>query len=351
MKKIHQYHTERNTHTEICIASSWKVVEDYIQGLNVAWVIDAKLLDIPYFQSIENKIVLVGGEATKTFDGLKFLLEEFQNHSLDRTSIVVCVGGGSISDLVGFACSIYLRGIAYILIPSTLLSLIDASIGGKNGINFLGKKNQLGTIHQPKTIIYFHPLIARLPIEDLADGFAEIIKYATIMDSNLFDLLDAHHLDSVRQNEAIFSEIIHRCIIHKSSIVEKDTYELGIRRILNFGHTIGHGIETNMKISHGKSVGLGMLFAAKLSEIYFQTENYLHSKIARLLEKYHLPTTVSSFDAEAIFNQIMYDKKRDTNKIHFVLIRDIGLSEIGLLELDELSLYLKKAEIEGWMLR
>jgi len=183
----------------------------------------------------------------------------------------------------------------------------------------------------------------------MADGFAEIIKYGLIMDKPLFEKLETSDMAQMMGNIGDFNEIINSCIIHKSSIIMKDTYEVGLRRILNFGHTVGHAIEAIYGLSHGKAVALGMCFAVRLSERYYGFEGQISQKIEKVLAAFHLPSRLDSFSASALFEKIASDKKRENKHIHFVLLEEVGRARVEKLSMNHLKNLLEIAEKEKWM--
>lgn len=350
MIPIHNYTVSHERNTTIVQVENWReIVENVNIGYSkVLWVIDRNVHDRP---DLDHALVLEmdGGEETKSLRVLEWLITMFSNLDLDRNSHIVIIGGGSLSDLVGFAASIYLRGVQFSIVPSTLLSLIDASMGGKNGLNFSKKKNQIGTIFQPRNIFYLPSLIRQLPIEHITDAFAEIIKYALIMDESLFEKLSELNVAQVLSKPDLFNEIIHRCIMHKSMVIQQDPFENGKRRILNFGHTIGHAIESLHSLSHGKSVAMGMYFAAKLSEIHHNKPGAFSSRIKHLIHQFGLPTELNLFSVESLLEKIQSDKKRYNDKIYFVFLEKIGKAKVENISLQELKEYMQKSVEEKWM--
>jgi 3-dehydroquinate synthase len=351
MKEIYKYEVVQTTATKIYQVGNWRTFfENATYGYSkTLWLVDSKVRALVPFRELDSVIELEGGDSVKTFENLTEVIGKFAEQNLDRNGQIIAIGGGSISDLVGFAASVYLRGIAYSIVPSTLLSLIDAGIGGKNGINFKTYKNQLGTIYQPRNIYYITDLVNKLPPEEMADGFSEIIKYGLIMDKELFERLEATNLDTILSASEDFEEIINSCIIHKSNIVNKDPFEGDLRRILNFGHTVGHAIESIYGLSHGKSVALGMCFAAKMSELRSDNSLQIVDRLVSVLSHFHLPTKLEKFSAQVVFEKLIADKKRVKNEIHFVLLKEIGEAYVEKISLDEMMSYLKKAEEEKWI--
>lgn len=351
METIHSYSTHLQTETQILKSNNWQEIIAFFDAKfsSAAWLIDNNLSKNSEIQGLKNTIFIDGGDKSKSMSGVTTILEKLSEFQMDRNSILIAIGGGSISDLGGFIASIYLRGIKLAIIPSTLLSLIDASMGGKNGINFLEKKNQIGTIYQPHFIINYTPIFESLSEAELSDGFAEIIKYGLILDKPLFEAISEHTLVDFRQNEGFRDYIVNSCIIQKSNTVEKDPFESDYRRILNFGHTIGHALESIYAYSHGQAVGLGMIFAVKLSEKYYPELVGFSEKIKSILVQYGLPIKSKYFDKKLVLDKILFDKKRESDFIHFVLISEIGKSIIQPISISELENFLDQAEKEEWI--
>jgi len=313
------------------------------------WVVDRKIKSFIPFSDAQIVIELDGGDESKSLNTWTWLINKFSEFQVDRNSYIVAIGGGSISDLVGYSASVYLRGIPYSIVPSTLLSLIDASLGGKNGINLNQQKNQVGTFYQPANIYCVPQLIKHLPTAEMADGFAEVIKYGLIIDRTLFDTLAATNLEKILSNSNVFQEIINSCIIHKSNIVEEDPFESGKRRILNFGHTIGHAIESVYGLSHGKSVSIGMCFAAKMSDEKSEETTSFLAQLVPVLKQFQLPTKLEKFSSDLVFEKIKADKKREDDFIHFVFLNKIGTALVEKISLNDLRTIMKKAEEEKWI--
>lgn len=268
--------------------------------------------------------IVPAGEDAKSWSTLETLLEACSTSKLDKQSVIIAVGGGSISDISGFAASIYMRGIAWIAVPTTLLSQVDAAIGGKTGINFNGIKNILGTIYPPQTVWCDVANLESLPPREFSSGMAEIIKYAVTLDPNLVDTLESQTID-IKSKE--LEQIIFRSIELKAKIVEKDHREItGLRHILNFGHTLGHAIESVAglgKYTHGEAIAVGMVYAAKLSEAMDMCTNQDVKRIIDLLHKYGLPSTIK-LPHDDLIEAIQHDKKTMNGKTKWVLIHGIG---------------------------
>jgi 3-dehydroquinate synthase len=243
----------------------------------------------------------------------------------NKDSLLISLGGGSIGDLVGFVASSYYRGIDYIQIPSTLLSMIDSSIGGKTGLDTEGGKNLIGSFYHPQKVIIDTCLLSSLDDAEINSGLFEAVKYAILFDRNLFDFIDKH-LDNIRSLDVINRVIIDCCRI-KSTIIEHDEKDLGDRMKLNFGHTIGHAIESIYGLRHGESVGYGMRCAIDISKQLGTLSEYSYNEINTLLCQLPLPDL--KVDIDLIINQLAKDKKVKDGKNNFILLNDIGNSYIS----------------------
>ena len=273
------------------------------------------------------------GEASKSLAVFGQLLETMLNHDFSRKDCVVAVGGGVVGDLAGFAASAYMRGIDFYNIPTTLLSQIDSSIGGKTAINFGGVKNIFGAFYQPKKVLIDPDLLKTLPPRQIANGLAEAIKMSLTCDKDLFTLFEQQDI------EANLEEIIIRSLNIKKSVVEQDEKEAGLRKVLNFGHTIGHGIESSegmCELYHGECVALGML--PMCSEA-------IRPRVIAVLKKCNLYRELQ-YDWDKITQAAFHDKKADGSLVTVILVNQVGSFEIKTMEcLDVIEL--AKACLEG----
>ncbi len=265
--------------------------------------------------------VIPHGEASKSGANLLALLERMATEHLTRSDCLVALGGGVVGDLGGFASAVYLRGIRFVQIPTTLLSMVDASVGGKTAIDLAAGKNLAGAFHQPSLVICDPDLLQTLPPETFADGMAEVIKYAFINDRALYDLLVADD-----GHAANIAEIIRLCIEDKRALVEADETDRGVRQLLNLGHTVGHAIEacSHFAFSHGSAVAVGMVILARASEKMGVAVAGTTEALVTLLEKYHLPVTCP-FTTEELFAVTASDKKRAGDSI--TLVVPFGISD------------------------
>lgn len=295
-------------------------------------IIDKNVYDLHNLKNIDSHRVILfeASEENKTLSAYAEMVEKLLDMSADRTSEIVAIGGGITCDLVAFVASTFLRGVKLTLVPTTLLAMCDAAIGGKNGLNFHRAKNIIGNIRQPNRILVDTCFLSTLPEEILSEGFAEVIKIAATCDLELFETLEKQEFDFESVNYSLMKEIILRAIYLKLRIVAEDEFEAGKRRILNFGHTLAHAIEAVYGLSHGRAVALGMQFAVRLSEIEGIAPKGIAPRIDNLVSKYKLHKIIK-LQADKILPYMLKDKKRESNNIHFITLTEIGKAEIRLI--------------------
>jgi len=251
----------------------------------------------------------------------------------NRKSYLIAFGGGVIGDVTGFIAATFMRGIQYINIPTTLLGMVDSSIGGKSGINLSSGKNLIGSIYHPEKIIIDTELLNTLPNREYHSGMAEIIKYSLILDKDLFARLESNlpQLLSVNQASDYLNEIILQCIQLKVNIVEQDENDNNIRNVLNFGHTIGHALEACIgygKINHGEAVAYGMLYASQLSNIHGHLTIEELNKINHIIKILNLPK-IQNLQIDMMIDFIKNDKKKTSNNLKFIILDEIGKARIA----------------------
>ena len=285
-------------------------------------------------------IIEIGvGEKIKTLKTVEDITEKLIELEADRHSFLLGVGGGIVCDITGFAASIFMRGIDFGFVSTSLLSQVDASIGGKNGVNFSSYKNIIGNFNQPQFVICDTKMLNSLPEKEIKCGLGEIIKHALIADADMFDLISENYEDILNLDDKILPKLIFENIKIKAKIVEKDEIEQGERKKLNFGHTLAHAIEKHSDISHGEAVAIGIVFAAKISLQKGYISEIEYDKIKETLIKYDLPIEFN-IEKEKIFNAIKKDKKRNSENISFVLLEEIGKAKIEDISFTELEKYL-----------
>ena len=281
-------------------------------------------------QCRESTIITVPqGEASKSFKILETVLRQMLEFNMGRGDLVVAVGGGVVGDLAGFAASIYMRGIDFINCPTTTLSMIDSSIGGKTAVDLGDTKNIVGAFWQPKLVIVDPATLSTLPRRHYINGLAEALKAGLIYDPQLFALFEQQDID------AHLEEIIYRSLCMKKAVVEQDEKESGLRKILNFGHTIGHAIEGYYHMEeflHGECVAMGML--------YFIEDDELKARTIRILKQLGLPTD-APYDKEAVYEKLRSDKKAAHDSITVVKVRTLGQAELEEMSFAEVKQRLK----------
>jgi 3-dehydroquinate synthase len=275
-------------------------------------------------------IVFPTGEEHKTQHTVQYIIKELLGFEAHRKTTIIGVGGGIVTDVTGYAASIYMRGLPFDFIPTTLLGMVDAAIGGKNGVNYGLHKNFVGTINQPGSINFNTTFLKTLPDAEWRNGFAEIVKYACLFDTALFAELGNRDIAYYQKNEAALTTLVQTCVNWKTKIIAEDEHEHSSRKLLNFGHTAGHAIETLYHLPHGQAVAIGMVVACHIAEKELGIDKTIRQQLELLLHRYGLPTTYN-FDVEEVMKLLAMDKKRNDTGIEYVLLQNIGAACITLL--------------------
>lgn len=287
-----------------------------------------------YIEAVSNQLeqsivyTFPQGEKSKNFETYSALLKTLAENNFDRSDCVIAVGGGVTGDMAGFTASTYMRGIKFYNIPTTLLSQVDSSIGGKTAIDFLGYKNLVGAFYQPNAVIIDPEVLKTLPKRQFNNGLCESIKMAATSDKELFKLLEENNA------EEIIDAVIEKSLLIKKSVVEEDEKETGLRKVLNFGHTIGHAIETVTgldELYHGECVALGMMY---------MSSGEAKERIKKLLIKNALPTE-AEIDVTAVYEALHHDKKSVGNGVNAVTVENIGEFNFEFLEFNKIHSILK----------
>lgn len=315
--------------------SSFAAVNELIDVAQCIIITDSSVYEQYHtlFQPFKAVITIPAGEQSKDLTTITAITDQLIAHKAHRKTILLGVGGGVVTDITGFVASIYMRGIPFGFVPTSLLAMVDASVGGKNGINYNTHKNFLGCINQPQFLLYDASFLDTLPQEEWSNGFAEIIKYGCLFDQPLFEELAANSLSYYQRDKAALSYIINKCVDWKNKIVQADEQEKGTRKLLNFGHTAGHAIESIYQLPHGQAVALGMLVACIISE---KNAAQLNETISRTLTNYLLPTS-RKIDIDKVLAALTMDKKSNGDTIDFVLLHGIGKAYIQPLSLMEIK--------------
>jgi 3-dehydroquinate synthase len=310
--------------SEILVGQNWETVAGLLPEKGVVIITDDnvnqlygnRFPEVPVFS-------LLPGEKSKKLEVIENLAEQLLDAGIDRAGFVLAVGGGVVCDIAGFLASIFMRGIRCGYVSTTLLSQVDASTGGKNGVNLGGTKNILGNIRQPEFVICDPAMLLTLPEQEYLSGLAELIKTAIIGDKKLFELIESGFKGIMSRDYNLLTLLVARSVRFKGSVVSEDEKERGLRRILNFGHTFGHAVEMQKAVKHGFAVASGMELATHFSfeKGYISQED--KKRIIHLLQKFKLIEKLDLEDYQ-IEKLILHDKKKSGTDIHFVFTEGIG---------------------------
>ena len=306
---------------KICV-----VTDSHVEPLYLKSVMDS-------LQEVSSQIfsfVFEAGEKNKNLDTVQELYRSLIEHEMDRKGLLVALGGGVVGDLTGFGAATYLRGIDFIQVPTTLLSQVDSSVGGKTGVDFQQYKNMVGAFHQPRLVYMNLSALNTLPPKEFACGMGEILKTGLICDGEFFRFICSNQKTIQELDYTLLSQMIRRCCEIKAGVVERDPKEQGERALLNLGHTVGHAVEKlkNFQLLHGQCVGIGLIAAAYLSMQRGLLTQEEYNEIRKGCKAFHLPLTVDSLKAEEILAATKKDKKMEAGHIKFILMDGIGKSFI-----------------------
>jgi 3-dehydroquinate synthase len=276
------------------------------------------------------------GEAVKTLETAKDLYETLLSLEADRSTFILGIGGGIVCDLAGFVASTFMRGLRFGFVATTLLSQVDASVGGKNGVNLEGYKNLIGTFNQPEFVLCDMQLLQTLPEAEVVNGMAEIVKHTLIADAGLFAFLEQNSAGALSLDPRVIERLVGDSVAIKSGVVGRDEREAGERRKLNFGHTFGHALEKVSGLSHGEAVSVGMVLAAAVSVQRKRLAAAAYERAIGLLRSLRLPCTAPA-DVGRVWDAVLRDKKREADRIHFVLLEDIGRAVVEEIPIAELK--------------
>ena len=336
---------------------AFKKVEHIFPDKKVAYYFDADLSYLEQIVSKENTILITdknvfkshpllftswktiiipAGEAHKQQSTIDYIIGELIIKEADRNTFIVGVGGGVVTDIAGYAAGVYMRGLQFGFAPTTILAMVDAAIGGKNGVDVGVYKNLTGLIRQPEFLLFDYAVLNTLAKDQWINGFAEIIKHACIKDAGLFALLENESIESFRADKNKLAALIEKNVQIKTEVVSKDEFEKGDRKLLNFGHTVGHAIENIYQLPHGFAVSIGMMWACRLSEELCDFSPGDTERVRAILERYQLPTTFQ-FDKMKIAELLKMDKKRSGNEISFIMLNKIGHGAIKKIPFSQLE--------------
>jgi len=315
------------------LQSCGKIISGKMKPYRAALISDENVMRL-YGQCVETSLTVAGfqvssfafpaGEQSKTPETLFAILDFLATHGFDRSDVVVALGGGVAGDVAGFAAAIYMRGMSLVQIPTSLLAMVDSSVGGKTAVDLPQGKNLAGAFKQPQEVICDTQVLLSLPPEQFSCGMAEVIKYAMICDEELFGRLSAADGKN-GLNDDTLKRVISRCVEIKGEIIARDEFDNGERRLLNFGHTIGHAIEkcSEYTLNHGQAVGIGMTVMTDISERLGICRSGTKESLVKILSAFGLPS-VTGFSAKALLEGILTDKKRYGSEIALVLPKKVG---------------------------
>ena len=319
-----------------CFFEDFPFIEEKLQKDKTVFITDENLYAAhPEKFSGWKTIVIKAGEQFKNQQTIDSVIEQLIDLQADRQTFILGIGGGVVTDIAGFVASIYMRGVKFAFAPTSILAMVDASIGGKNGIDVGVYKNLVGVIRHPEFLLYDYSFLETLPDAEWVNGFAEIIKHACIKDHEMFHFLQQHSLAKFQSSLKETASIIRKNVDIKYNIVANDELETGDRKLLNFGHTIGHAIENTSKLPHGHAISIGMLAACKISEAINDFDKEQTEKVKELLIQYELPVTFDS-NKEKTWEILLHDKKKSGSNMSFIVLNKIGSASVKSIPLDQL---------------
>ncbi|MBC2712366.1 MAG: 3-dehydroquinate synthase [Desulfosarcina sp.] len=329
--------------SQIMVGESIDNLEQYIDVRHTVIITDSTVSRLYQQQFPVGPVISIGlGEKIKTLETVTTIFRQLVDLEADRSTFILGVGGGIVCDIAGFVASTYMRGTRFGFVSTTLLSQVDASVGGKNGVNFGGYKNMVGVFNQPEFVICDMALLNTLPIREILCGFAEIIKHGAIADGSMLDFLEIHRDAALDLDAAIIAHLVYRSVEIKAGVVTRDEREHGERRKLNFGHTFGHALEKLTGIPHGEAVGIGMVLAANLSVEKGLLARNDASRLEKIIHSYGLPVR-PPVDVSSMLAAMRKDKKREGDRIHFVFLDALGSACVKEIEFEELYRLAKAA--------
>ena len=320
--------SNENAPSRICVVTDSNVAGIYLERLEQ----QLSRLNLPVSHHI-----IPAGEEYKNLETVSGIYDTLSNRRFGRGDMIIALGGGVTGDIAGFAAATYLRGIRHLVqIPTTLLAQVDSSVGGKTGVDLPQGKNLVGAFRQPDLVLIDPEVLDTLPGDIYKSGMAEVIKYGCISDPEILDMVSEY--DKKRT-----IKLIEHCVRIKINVVEEDETENGLRRILNFGHTIGHGVEklgNYRSLSHGEAVAIGMAAALKMGNDIGITRDGCYERLVSILQSFSLPVKLTH-SAEAVFEALLSDKKKQGDSIHFVFVEDFGKTQIKKVPVEELKQMMK----------
>jgi len=325
----------------ILVGESMDNLHRYVPIENTIIITDTRVAEIYGKRFPPCRVITIGlGETIKSFKTVENIYQQLLAFGADRSTCLVGIGGGIVCDITGFVASTFMRGLRFGYIATTLLSQVDASVGGKNGVNFQGYKNIVGLFSQPEFVICDLSLLTTLPDREISSGFAEIVKHGAIADAEMFAYLEVNAVRAFSLDLSVIEKLVYESVKIKAAVVNRDELETGERRKLNFGHTFGHAIEKTSGISHGEAVSVGMVIASAVSEAIGLLKSVDTERLGRLLQDLALPTQME-VDSDLVWEALQKDKKREGGTIHFVLLEQIGRAVVKRLSIEDIRVGMK----------
>lgn len=329
-----------NTQSKILVGEHLTNLKKHLPQTKVVIITDENLKK--HYDSFFNSfdVITIGtGESNKTLTTIDYIIDELTRLEADRSTFIVGIGGGIVCDITGFAASTFMRGIRFGFVSTSLLSMVDASVGGKNGVNHRGYKNMIGVFNQPEFVICDMQMLKTLDQREFINGFAEIIKHAAIKDAAMLDFLESHAAEALEANPAVIEKLVLHSVQTKAAVVMSDEREKGERKKLNFGHTTAHSLEKLTGMPHGEAVAIGMTVAANFSVKKGLLKAEEAQRLKNILKLYGLPTELN-LAASKLYEAMKHDKKRDGDFIYFVLLNKLGEAVIDKITFNQLQSYL-----------
>ena len=323
------------TPSAVCVITDSNVAKLYLQQVEE----ELLRLDLPVFHYI-----IPAGEESKNLNTISQIYDTLSNRQFGRNDMIVALGGGVTGDIAGFAAATYLRGVRHLVqIPTTLLAQVDSSVGGKTGVDLPQGKNLVGAFRQPDLVLIDPAVLESLPEDVFISGMAEVIKYGCIWDEDILKIAEQMDCGGGQNRTNELGALIERCVDIKIKVVEEDETEEGLRRILNFGHTVAHGVEklgNYTELSHGEAVAIGMAAAVKMGENAGITPRGSYERLTAVLQRYGLSISLT-YPVEAVYEALLTDKKKQGNSIHFVFIEAFGKTQVRKIPVGELKQMMK----------
>jgi 3-dehydroquinate synthase len=316
--------------------ADFSLIEKKLQKDNTIFITDENIyaLHTEKFSGWQT-IIIKAGEQFKNQQTVDSVISQLISLHADRQTFIVGVGGGVVTDIAGFVASVYMRGVQFAFIPTSILAMVDACVGGKNGVDVGVYKNLVGVVNHPEFLLYDYSFLETLPDAEWVNGFAEIIKHACIKDSEMFLFLEEYSLMKFQSTLTDTAAIIKKNVDIKYSVVSGDEQETGNRKLLNFGHTIGHAIENAGNLAHGHAISIGMAAACRISEEVNSFSEAETKRITDLLIRYELPVVFTS-DKQKTWEILQHDKKKSGANIDFIVLHKIGKASVKSISLNHL---------------